>query len=185
MNKLGDDSALRILVHYARLPDEELLLIAADRDHLVSEAARALDAEMATRGLSFKQAGELKDSAARNEARDRVGKIGLSFRGWGKQFIGAANYAPNQAQGFEEFDSTLWLFALYLPVIPLATIRVRPPFKGQTVFWSFEDREFSPVETRPLKMIYVLATYAATALLAFVAFQFLRISLNLASRFLK
>lgn len=170
-------------IHYARLPDEELLLIAADRDNLISEAANALDAEMAARSLSFKQAGKLKKSAARNEARDRVGKIGLSFRGWGKQFIGAANYAPNESQGFEEFDSTLWLFALYLPVIPLATIRVRRPVKGQTVFWSFDDHEFSPVETRPLKMIYVLATYTATAVLVLVALQVLRIALNIASRF--
>ena len=56
--------------HYASLNDEELLQIAGDRRDLLEEAAVALDAEMARRGLTHKQARAKKRDGLRQEIKE-------------------------------------------------------------------------------------------------------------------
>jgi hypothetical protein len=60
--------------NYARLTDNELLMVAASRGDLVQEAALAMDSEMARRGLSYQDAHAKKRHVARlqiKEARKR------------------------------------------------------------------------------------------------------------------
>lgn len=52
---------------YARLSDDALLAIAADRRDLLPEAALAMDTEMAHRGLTYEQARVKKKQVARLE----------------------------------------------------------------------------------------------------------------------
>lgn len=52
---------------YARLSDEELLVIAADRRDLLPEASVAMDSELARRGLSYEQAHAKKRQVLRTE----------------------------------------------------------------------------------------------------------------------
>jgi hypothetical protein len=56
--------------NYARLSDDELLVIAADRVDLVQDAALALDREMASRGLSYQEACARKREATRLEFKE-------------------------------------------------------------------------------------------------------------------
>lgn len=55
---------------YANISDGELLLIAGDRKDLREEAAFALDAEMAKRGLTLQQARATKRAVAREEIKE-------------------------------------------------------------------------------------------------------------------
>lgn len=56
--------------NYARLSDDELLMIAASRGDLVQEAVLALDSEMARRGLSYQEARAKKREVARLEIKE-------------------------------------------------------------------------------------------------------------------
>jgi hypothetical protein len=55
---------------YARLNDDELLMIAASRADLVQEATLAMDSEMAKRGLSYQEARAKKREVARLEFKE-------------------------------------------------------------------------------------------------------------------
>jgi hypothetical protein len=56
--------------NYARLSDDELIMIAASRADLMQEAALALDSEMARRGLSYQEARAKKREIARLEIKE-------------------------------------------------------------------------------------------------------------------
>jgi hypothetical protein len=56
--------------NYEALSDEELLMIAASRAQLEDGAARAMDSEMARRGLTYEQAQAKKGQVARLTARE-------------------------------------------------------------------------------------------------------------------
>lgn len=55
---------------YASLNDEELLHVAANREDLCEEAARALDLEMTRRGLTSQQALEKRTDELRLEIEE-------------------------------------------------------------------------------------------------------------------
>ncbi len=160
--------------HYQQLSNEELLLVAADRQELTDDAVAALDVELTKRGLHRGQGVKLKRNVERITARDAVGHIGLSYRGWGKQFIGARNYVADETSGFEEFDSTLWLFVAFVPLVPLAGVHIRRRLQKKSVFWSFGNTGFTPVSLRDLDLLQVLATYAGACVELFVVVQLVR-----------
>lgn len=56
--------------NYVGLSDDELLMIAASRVDLVPEAARAMDSEMARRGLSYQDEHAKKRDVARQEIKE-------------------------------------------------------------------------------------------------------------------
>jgi hypothetical protein len=167
------DARATFEANYDNLTNEELLRIAADREELVEEAAAALDAELQKRGLRQGQAQKFKRNLQRIEARDTVGRLGLSFRGIGKQFLGASNYVADNVNQFEEFDSTLWGFVLYLPVLPLSTVRIRRRLRGKSLFWSFGATDFTTMELRGLNIGQVALTYIGAAVTAYLAFRVL------------
>jgi hypothetical protein len=172
------ETRARFQANYENLRNEELLRIAADREELVEEAVAALDAELQKRGLRQGQAQKFKRNLKRIEARDTVGRLGLSFRGIGKQFLGASNYVADHVNQFEEFDSTLWGFVLYLPVLPLSTVRIRRRLRGKSVFWSFGATDFTTMELRELNFGQVALTYIGAAITAYLGFQALVLLLS-------
>lgn len=171
-------SASDFQANYERMSNEELLFFAADRENLVEGAVQALDNELQKRGLSTGKAAKLRRKVERIEARDTVGQIGLSFRGWGKQFLGASNYIADPAGAYEEFDSTLWGFAAFLPVLPISTIRIRRRRRGKSQFWSFSSTDYTPMTTRGIDFKHVLFTYIGAAAGAFLILQTLRFLLS-------
>ncbi|MDT8070337.1 MAG: hypothetical protein ROO76_19385 [Terriglobia bacterium] len=164
--------------NYEGLTNEELLRIAADREELVEEAKAALDAELQKRGLRQGQAQKFKRNLQRITARDTVGRLGFSSRGYGKQFLGMSNYAADDVNGFEEFDSTLWFFFMFLPVVPLSTVHIRRRLKGKSFFWSFGRTDFTTMHLRGLNFGQVGLTYVGAAITAYIALQALLLLLS-------
>jgi hypothetical protein len=160
--------------HYARLSDERLLLIAADRENLVPDAVPVLESEMARRGLSGSHAAQFTESLRRTQTRDQIGDLGLGFRGWGKQFLGASRYAVESDGDFEGFDTTLWFFVSYVPLLPLRTVRIKRKARGQSVFWSFRDKRFYSAAGAPFAWFHVVLTYSILWLVLFTGFHLLR-----------
>jgi uncharacterized integral membrane protein len=74
---------------YARLNDEELLHLAGDRRDLLEEAARALDAEMAHRGLTYLQARKKRRDALRKAISET--KAHHAKRNKSKYFVAQMN----------------------------------------------------------------------------------------------
>lgn len=69
-NSLGEGLDTTFRERYASLSDEELLHIAGDRRDLLEEAALALDAEMARRGLTHQHARAKKRDEFRMEIQE-------------------------------------------------------------------------------------------------------------------
>ena len=154
------------------------MAIAADRQDLVDEAIDALDAELVKRGLRQVDAPKFKRNIDRIEARDTVGHVGLSSRGFGKQFLGASNYSADPTGRFEEFDSTLWAFFSFLPILPLSTIRIRRRLKGKSIFWSFGGSDFTALELEGINFGHVVLTYVGAAASAYLTVRLLLFLLN-------
>ena len=156
---------------YGLMSDEEFLCLAADRQNLLDQAATALDSELVKRGLRQAQGVTFKRNVDRLAARDTVGRVGLSFRGIGKQFVGASNYIANPQTGFEEFDSTLWVFFSFLPILPLSTVRIRRRLRGRSVFWSFGGKDFTALELKGIDFGHVVVTYVGAAVAAYASLR--------------
>lgn len=168
------DSTPEFRSHYAQLPDEQLLLIAADRHDLVSDAVPALESEMTRRGLSGSHAAQFTQNLKRTTARDQICDLGLSFHGWGKQFLGASRYEIEAGADFEEFDTTLWFFVSYVPLLPIKTVRIRRMTRGQAIFWSFKDKRFYSAAGGSLNWFQVALTYSIVWLVLFSGYHLLR-----------
>ena len=158
---------------YKQLSNAELPSLAADREDLVDDAAMPLDCELARRGLQQDDAKRFKRNLKRIDARDNVGQIGLSSRGIGKQFLGAFRYSTNPEQGLEEFDSTLWTFILFFPVIPLYTVRIRRKICNRSIFWAFADKRFTALDLTSPDLVQVCLTYICAGVAAYVLFHLL------------
>jgi len=157
---------------YEQMSNEELLCVAADRKDLLEEAGVALDAELVKRGLRKEDAKTFKRNVDRLSARDVVGRVGLNFRGFGKQFLGASNFEKDSSSGFQEFDSTLWYFYSFLPIVPIATVKIRRRSdQRSSIFWSFGDKGFTPLELKGIEFFHVALTYLGAAVTAYVALR--------------
>ena len=130
--------------HYASLNDDELLHIAGDRKDLLKEAAVALDAEMARRGLTHHQARsrkrdnlrldieEARAHRKRSKSKYFVTQINLSA-----VFIGMAvpllivlifgHYRFSEEWAFP-------IFVVYLGALP-ACLAVQPWVRQTLSFW--------------------------------------------------
>jgi hypothetical protein len=149
------------------MSDGELLCLAADRQDLLVDAVIALDHELAKRGLRQVEAKRFKRNAERIAARDVVGRVGLSLHGIGKQFIGASQYVSNPQTGFEEFNSTLWVFFSFFPILPLSTVRIRRKLRGRSIFWAFGSKDFTPLGANSPDFMHVAVTYLGAAAAAY------------------
>lgn len=158
---------------YEQMSDSELLRIAAERDTLVADAAAAIDAELTRRGFTVEQAKKETKRTERKRTRRQIGRLGLSFRGVGKHFFGISNYSLDPVTQVEEFDSTLWLWVLWLPIVPLASYRIRRRECRKSVFWSFRKEPFSTLNEAPPRLSHVLIGIVFSTATALVAFNIL------------
>ena len=115
-----------IVPDYTDKSDDELLNLALDSASLTPEAVDALKAELNKRGLGspehlsrFAEEQKRSDLADLN---DRIKKLGLSWRGFGRKLYGKSNVEVLGAS--EEYDATVFLVAYYFPLIPTGTYRL-------------------------------------------------------------
>jgi hypothetical protein len=95
---------------YASLSDEELLRVAGDRKDLREEAAFALDAEMAKRGVTYQQAHAQRREVVRQEIKE------------------ARAYRPKtkKSKYFASQMNLGWFFTGIVGLVPLMILMLRP-----------------------------------------------------------
>lgn len=124
---------------YQALSDDEILRIAADRENLMEEARLVLDSELLRRGLKIADVEQYQSDVERAEIQQEAGNLPFLFHyGTGKRLFGKRDYRVDSQGKWEEFDAMLWIVILWVPVIPLATYRVRRAKKLRLLGpWSF------------------------------------------------
>jgi len=112
-----------IVPDYADKSDDELLNLALDAASLTPEARDALVLELKKRGLSSPdRLSRFADERKHAELEDQLGRLGLSWRGYGRKLYGKSNVEVFGTS--EEYDATLFLVASYIPFIPTGTYRL-------------------------------------------------------------
>src|SRR5713226_4786655 len=155
------------------MTDAELLRVAAERETLVADAVIAIDTKHARRGFSVATATKETKRAERKEKRCAIGHMGLSSRGWGKHFFGVSNYRLDSSSDTEEFDSTIWLWIIWLPILPLASYHIQRHKLRKSLWWSFGKQPFSASNEAPPYLLHVVTGLAFTVLMALVAYRLL------------
>ena len=117
---------------YEDLNTDELLHVAAQRDQLTDEARMELDIELSLRNITAADVNSYRLECEMSEHDDRVYTANrlakptfASRRGFGFKFLGKMNYYRDPSGRFEEYDSTQWFTAFWLPIFPVATFKVR------------------------------------------------------------
>lgn len=114
---------------YRHLTRDELLRLAHENADLTDEARLLLDAEFARRGLSNDDLRSFEDDQAAATTASQKEVREVSIRGIGKRLMGRTNYSHDPGLRIEEFDATLWVVLFWIPVVPLATYRIRRTFR--------------------------------------------------------
>jgi hypothetical protein len=156
-----------------RMSDSELMQVAADREMLSADVAVAIDAELSRRGLSITTAKKQALREERKGTRRSIGDLGFSRRGWGKHFFGVSRYQRDAAALTEQFDSTLWIWIAWLPVVPIASYHIERHECGKSPFWSLSKPSFAASNEAPPFVQHVIFGWAFTAVAAVVAFRIL------------
>jgi|SRR5215468_4624752 len=151
---------------YQQMSRDEVLRLTLERDQLTDEARLALDAEAARRGLS-----DVDDQSFRADevaaARERDKEIDEFSFGWiEKKLIGRKDYSHDPKFRIEEFDATLGVTFVLIPVIPLASYRIRRLYRR---WWNVcVSDQYRVLEKLPRNWEQILVTWiqAAAALLA-------------------
>jgi len=130
---------------YAGLSDQELLIIAGDKENLLDEAALALDAEIKKRGLTYEQGKRLKTEmdlfrtgapkASKPEKSKYLADKPHMF--WGLPITGAVVIlywliVPKQLRLADEWNAPAVVAFLGTAMAPFA---VRPRLRKQVSFW--------------------------------------------------
>jgi hypothetical protein len=116
---------------YQHSKRDELLRLALEKDQLTDEARLALETEISGRRITQSDIQSFKDelqSAQAKEDRD-VRAVFTPSSHLGKKFFGVKNRVHDARLLIEEFDTTLWFFALWFPIFPLGSYRIRRPFR--------------------------------------------------------
>ena len=164
---------------YKQLSDDELSQIAAERDTLAADAAIAIDGELSRRGLSIAAATKQAVRAERKGTRRAIGSLGFSARGYGKHFFGISNYYIDATTCKEEFDSTLWLWVMWLPILPLASYHIERHEHGKSLWWSLSKQPFSASNEAPPFALHVLVGWAFSVVAAIASSRILLIVLRI------
>lgn len=168
---MNDTTALAS--HYQQMSDSELLVVASARESLTPEATVAIDAELARRGFSVASAKKEAARAERKGTRRAIGRLGFSIRGYGKHFFGVSNYHLGPDAMTEEFDSTLWLWAMWLPIVPLASYHIERHQRGKSAWWSLSKQPFSASNEAPPFFSHVILGWAVSVVGAVAAIRIL------------
>ena len=163
---------------YEQMSDGELLRVAAERETLTPEAVVAIDAELTRRGFSVAGAKKETMRAERKGTRRAIGNLGFSARGYGKHFFGVSNYHLDATATTEEFDSTLWLWIMWLPIVPLASYHIERHERKKSLWWSLSKQPFSASNEAPPFFMHVILGWAFSFVAAVAVFRILEIVLK-------
>jgi hypothetical protein len=147
---------------YQNLSRDELLNLTQSRDQLTDEARFALDAELASRQVNVEEVRSYaRETVAQERAKERrMERSKFSHQGRNKRFLGKKNRHHDPKRRIEEFDTTLW-FMLGIPLVPLASYRIRRRFRR---WWTLcPSTKLHILETRPRDWEQILLTWGKNA----------------------
>lgn len=144
---------------YQALDDDAILRIAADRENLLQEAQQALDSELLRRKLTQSDIGQYQAHIERAEIEEQARLPFISHYGIGKRFLGKRAYVSDPVDIWEEFDTELWIVVFWIPLIPIATFRVRR-IKKFRLFGPWQNCRFNVINKRGRDWMLILSTWA-------------------------
>jgi hypothetical protein len=151
---------INFYTEYQTLDDDAILRIAADRENLLEEARQALDSELLRRKLTQSDIGQYQKHVERAEIEEQVASLPFLFpQGIGKRLFGKRSYASNPAERWEEFDTELWIVIFWIPLIPVATFRIRR-MKEIRPFGPWQNYRFTVISRRGRDWRLMLSTWA-------------------------
>lgn len=148
-------------------------MVAAEPEKLTPKAMCAIEAELTRRGLFVATAKKEIMRAERKGTRREIGRLGFSRRGYGKQFFGVSNYHLGTNAATEEFNSTLWLWIAWLPIVPLASYHIERHERGNSLWWSLSKQPFSASKAAPPFLSHVILGWAFSAVAVVATFRIL------------
>jgi hypothetical protein len=157
---------------HQHLTRDELMRLASERAVLTEEAQLALDAEISDRRITSLEISSFKaESLAAQAEQDRqVGSVATSSSYVGKRFFGRKNLTHDSRSRIADYDTTLWFFTFWFPIVPLGTYRIRRLYYRR---WSFYTSDvFHVLQKRPQRdWEQILLTWIkATLVLLFLRF---------------
>jgi hypothetical protein len=100
--------------------------ISSPKPRIELDIALSLRNISAAEVTSYRLECELAEHEDKVRAANRLSRPGFgSSRGFGFKFLGKMNYCCDPSGRFEEYDSTQWFTAFWLPIFPVATFKVR------------------------------------------------------------
>ena len=159
-------------IEYQALTDDEILLIAADRENLVDEARQAIDMEMHRRNLSSNDIGPYQAHIEKAEMQEQIGNLPfLVPYGIGKILFGKRARIVDPKAIWEEFDTTLWVVIFWMPLIPVCTYRIRRRVSKLSLLGPWRMNTFEALNRRGLDWRMVLTTWALFIATIFVLIE--------------
>ncbi len=155
--------------NYEQMTDDDLLRIATQKDSLTNEAKEALSSELLKRNLSKKDIHSYEtDQNKLQDAWDkRTGDVShFMLIGLGRAFYGRSNYTRNEDGRYEEWDTTLWLIFLWLPIFPEGSFRIKREFMKSSFFnpWQIQEYKFLILKRLPLNWTQIKKTWLRTGI---------------------
>ncbi|HEY2363984.1 MAG TPA: hypothetical protein VGK36_22885 [Candidatus Angelobacter sp.] len=145
---------------YQRLSDDEILRLAADRENLLEEARQVLDGELRRRGLTASSIAEYQCDVEQAGMRQQLGNLPFMLPyGLGKRLYGKRARAVDPRSRWEEFDTTLWMIIFWVPLIPIATYRVRRPLRKTVISNPLASYKFTAVCRKDRDWRLILPTW--------------------------
>lgn len=143
---------------YATKSDEELLRLGLHPEQLTPEADLALSSELQIRGLNDRERLEAlqAEEKGREEAiAKETGELWF-FHGVGKKWFGKADCRLDPSTKTKQFNTTIFVVLLWLPLIPIGSYRVEKKRNSLA-------NELTVVERLPLNWEQVLQVWAIAA----------------------
>lgn len=148
-------------IEYQALSDDEILLIAADRENLVDEARQAIDMEMHRRNLTSSDISQYQGHIEKAGIHQQVGNLPfLVPYGLGKILFGKRARMIDPQGMWEEFDTTLWVVIFWMPLIPVSTYRIRRRVSKFSLLGPWRMNTFEALSRRGVDWPMVLTTWA-------------------------
>jgi hypothetical protein len=122
--------ALQTKQEYQYLSRDGLLRLALERDQLTADAQIALDVELGNRRITASDLASFKAESLGGKAeQDRhIDSFSVFSGSVGKKFFGRKRLTHDPRFRIEEYDTTLWFFAFWFPIFPIASYRIRRLF---------------------------------------------------------
>jgi hypothetical protein len=145
---------------YQRLSDDEILRLAADQESLLEEARQILNGELRRRGLTASSITEYQGDVEQAGMRQELGNLPFILPyGLGKRLFGKRARVVDPGSKWEEFDTTLWMVVFWIPMVPIATYRVRRLLRKTVISNPLESYKFTAVSRRERDWRLILTTW--------------------------